>query len=422
MGQVYSNGPTKDFVINPFKRLAARASRLHLAAPFFTAHELVLEAVRQGKIVQLLVGLNAATSPASLQAVHSVPNLAVRYLTHRFHAKIFVFDDTALLGSSNLTDGGLFSNREATICLDQSDDLDAIEDVRALFHELWDAAAVLTDEKLRLFQQTCDTIRRQSFDPDALIEKAIGRVEPPNINVASLTKSRERVFLEDLRRQVYEQYRPSFDEVSRLLADNGLRRPELDTLGLAHETNRFLNWIRLTYVAGEDAWRSAPPRSQDGRRVEILRFGEEWKDVPNSRVEPEYAHWLNRVLKVFGSKESIAAASKDELTNALMSVHAFVEQLRFVQGGAASLPAHFWNTNGQDVERVKRSLSYLIHDGGEFISRLHDVLYDPARKIRNFGYFCALELFGTLKPQECPPMNGRMAKALRFLGFEVRAA
>ncbi len=37
-----------------------------------------------------------------------------------------------------------------------------------------------------------------------------------------------------------------------------------------------------------------------------------------------------------------------------------------------------------------------------------------------FGRFCALELYGTIKPAECPPMNGRMAKALRYLGFDVQ--
>jgi phosphatidylserine/phosphatidylglycerophosphate/cardiolipin synthase-like enzyme len=39
-----------------------------------------------------------------------------------------------MLGSSNLTEGGLYSNREATICLDASEDL--IE-LRALFLELF---------------------------------------------------------------------------------------------------------------------------------------------------------------------------------------------------------------------------------------------------------------------------------------------
>jgi len=118
MSRVFSNGPSGDFVVNPFGRLAAMASRLYLAAPYFTAADHVREAAKGGKSIQLIVGLNAATSPQALSQVVGIPNLAVRYLTRRFHAKIYIFDDTALVGSSNLTDGGLVSNREAMICLD----------------------------------------------------------------------------------------------------------------------------------------------------------------------------------------------------------------------------------------------------------------------------------------------------------------
>jgi hypothetical protein len=56
-----------------------------------------------------------------------------------------------------------------------------------------------------------------------------------------------------------------------------------------------------------------------------------------------------------------------------------------------------------------------------FTYRLHDALYDAEFKLGYFGYFCALELIGTVKPEVCPPINGRMGKALRFLGFDVRA-
>ena len=50
------------------------------------------------------------------------------------------------------------------------------------------------------------------------------------------------------------------------------------------------------------------------------------------------------------------------------------------------------------------------------------VLYDADMKLGMFGYFCVLELYGTLKPEECPPINGRMDKALRYLGYDVRGA
>ena len=105
-----------------------------------------------------------------------------------------------------------------------------------------------------------------------------------------------------------------------------------------------------------------------------------------------------------------------------MSIHAFHERLRFVKGGEANLPVAFWRENNEDVVKVKRTLKYLVHGGGDFIQRLHDMLYDPARKLKSFGIFCGLELYGTIKPEDCPPINGRIAKALRYLGFDVRGA
>lgn len=210
--------------------------------------------------------------------------------------------------------------------------------------------------------------------------------------------------------------------MTTILEEHDFRRPELAAIGSANETNRFLNWVRLTYVQGDEAWQSAPLRSSEDRRTEIIRFGSKWTTTEKNRVPENYIDWLQVVTRVFGSAESIDAASKEELTEGLLSIHAFIEQLRFVKGGEDNLPTEFWKKNDEDVVRVKATLTHLLHGSGDFIQRLHDVLYDPAVKPRLFGRFCALELYGTIKPQECPPMNGRMAKALRFLGFDVRGA
>jgi hypothetical protein len=250
----------------------------------------------------------------------------------------------------------------------------------------------------------------------------VGKAEPANINVLSTTRTVERNFLEDLRRQVYEQYRPAFNEVTALLAQNNLRRPDLEDVGSANETNRFLNFVRRTYVSGEEGWQNAPLRSQVERKFEILRLGQEWATTNRSQIPEDYIDWLIQVQGTFGTDTAIAAASKDEITDGLLRVHAFIEQLRFVKGGASQLPVVFWQANNQNLGKVKETLSYLIHGSGDFIKRLHDILYNPSRKLSYFGLFCALELFGTIKPEDCPPMNGRMAKALRYLGFDVRGS
>lgn len=422
MNRIYSNGPTGDFVLNPFTRLMAGSSQLHLAAPFFTEADPLHQAAKEGKSIQLIIGLNAATSPQALAKIHNVPNLAIRFLTHRFHAKIYLFDNAALIGSSNLTDGGLKANREATICLDEDDDTDAIEELRALFLDLWESAHVLTSETLETFTAAHKGLSQTGPSPDEIIEDAVGRAEPANINVDSKKKAPERLFLEQLRREVYEQYRPAFQEVTDILTAGDIHRPELAGIGAENETNRFLNWVRLTHVVGDEAWQTAPLRPEAERRLEIERLGKAWGETPHPRIPDDYVDWLQTVARIFGTEDVLAAASKDDLTDGLRSLHAFTEQLRFVKGGAENLPPVFWDANNNDTARVKSNLTYLLYGSGDFIQRLHDVLYAPERKIGRFGRFCALELYGTVKPAEYPPMNGRMAKALRYLGFDVRGS
>ncbi|CAA2136895.1 phospholipase D family protein [Methylobacterium bullatum] len=422
MPRIHTNGLAKDYVIKPFERLAREADQIQLAAPYFTRHDLVVAAAEAGKSVRLLIGLNNATSPDSVTAVVDVPNLQVRFLTDRFHAKIYLFDGVALLGSSNLTNGGLMQNREAVVSLHSDEDLDAVEEVRALFVELWDAADVLTKEKARAFRIVHAQVKQTGPDPKVLIEDAVGRAPPPNVHVASLVRSRERMFLESLRRTVYEAYRPAFTEVTQLLGGAGYRRPELEGIGSLNETNRFLNWVRLSHVHGDTAWRTAPALTAEDRRVHVLALGADWASAADNKVPASYLGALNDIRGAFASLSAVENAGRDGLTVGLMALHAFYEQSRFVKGGAPNLPGAFWASNGNDVPKVTRTLGHLLHGSGDFVERLHDTLYDPSRKLGHFGLYCALELFGTVRPDLCPPVNGRMAKALRFLGFTVHAA
>jgi hypothetical protein len=92
VNRVFSNGPSRDFVLKPYERLISKSKHLYIAAPYVTKTDELVQAARAGKSVDLLVGLNAATNPQALSAVHGLPNLAVRYLTRNFHAKIYIFD------------------------------------------------------------------------------------------------------------------------------------------------------------------------------------------------------------------------------------------------------------------------------------------------------------------------------------------
>jgi hypothetical protein len=416
MFRLFSNQGAANYVMNPYQDQINRSSEILVAAPYVTKTEQLAAAARAGKKVSLIAGLNESTSPEALRSLIGLPNCSVRYFTTRFHAKIYIFDDAALIGSSNLTDGGLYSNREATLLVEDADNLD---ELRRLFIQLWKEARALTPDKLNAFANVY--VRPAFPDGNPRIADAVGgKVEPSNINVDNRPESAARMFMEQLRRQVFEGYKPAFTEVLDTIRAGNYRRADLEDLGIAYETNRFLNWVRLSKAPGDD-WADAPLRlKQEERLEEIRRLGREWVHADKSQVPHDYTDMLRNVKRVFGTVESIENASKAELSEGLLSVHAFLEQLRFVKGGKENLGPFFWSQNNEDVSRVRKSLTWLIHVRDDFIERLHDLIYDPTWSLAYFGKFCALELFGTVKPEELPPINGRMAKALRFLGYDVK--
>jgi phosphatidylserine/phosphatidylglycerophosphate/cardiolipin synthase-like enzyme len=239
MQRLFSNGPNKDYVRGAFERLARQSRNLFLAAPYFNYEAPVIEASKQGKAVDLLIGLNKSTSPQSLGAVFSLQRVKVRYFTRHFHAKLYIFDYAALVGSANLTDAGMNTNREGVICFDGEDDREAIEEARTLFNELWRDANVLTADRLKMFAQIVKSIS-SGPDPDKAIEQAVGAATPMTIRVESRQATRDRLFMGGLRQQVYQEYLPAFSEVQSLLTSLGLHRPEMTAFGPAHATNRFL--------------------------------------------------------------------------------------------------------------------------------------------------------------------------------------
>ena len=418
MRNLYSNGPEKDFVRSPYAKLISTTNDLFVASPYVTLTTELLNAAQAGKRIRLLVGLNAATSPPALRAIFGIGNIAIRYYTRRFHAKVYVFDNCALVGSSNLTDGGMQSNREATVFLEQADQM---QDLRTLCEELWGNAPVLTADVLSKFEKSNQGFGKY-MDPSTKIELDLGTQEPPNILVGSGKKTSEYLFLQALYRRVYERFKPAFDEVTATLSKDGFHRPEWNGADRTSETNRFLNWVRLTHGASSD-WEKAPilTRKED-LEASIMALAREWSTATDPRITNDYFVNMEFLRNVFSSEQALRASSRDDISKALMGIHAFEEQIRFIKGGYSAIIDFFWSENGEDVDRVKRSLGHLVFGKGEFIRRLYDVLNFPEWKIRYFGESCALELSGTIKPDICPPMNGRSAKGLRRLGFDVPAS
>ena len=420
MKRLYSNGGTRDFVVGPLESYIRQSSTVRIAAPYFTRIDELKLAANGQRSIQLLIGLNSVTTPSALQQAMALPNLQIRFLTRNFHAKIYLFDNAAMVGSSNLTGGGLMANREATLCIDGVYDSDTLDEVRILFSDLWEDGKSFDKPQLDDFRRIHDSLKKTGPSPDDLIEDAVGIAEPRNINVKSGVRTKEQMFIDSLKKEVVEQYRPYFTRIGEVLTEGGHLRPEFIELGISHQTNRFLNWVRQTFAPGDD-WKESEILSPTERDANVTRLGPQWVETTRHMVPDVYFPWLATVQETFGSIVAIERAEKDDITRGLLCLHAFNEQQRFVAGGLKNLSKEFWQLNNNDMNKVKQTLGHLLHGKGDFVVRLHDVLYDRNYKLQLFAKFCALELLGTVKPEISPPMTGRMAKAMRYLGFDVRA-
>jgi len=137
-------------------------------------------------------------------------------------------------------------------------------ELRALFSELWEFAQVLTADKLKTFTETYHRVKHLAPAPMA-DRSAVGRAEPST----SRRKQDQEVRTYFSGTVVPSGLRTVSSIVQR--GDEAPRREQVPPartrdLGAANETNRFLNWVRLTYAPGRKRGSCAQANSRRASR------------------------------------------------------------------------------------------------------------------------------------------------------------
>ena len=419
----YGNSGATGYTIDFFALNAPGAKDAYLASPFCSTFEPIRTLTDRGCRVRLLVRLCSITLPPVLRQALSDPNVTIRYYTSRkFHAKLYIIDDVALVGSANLTDAGLKSNREVSVVLRKERDA-GFEALPGMFNLFWDYADVFTDEICAAYEQAFRVIGKDREEQEFQdhLEKLVPRAEPPSAMVGSERVSSRRSFLQTLRRKYDEELIPAFREVEDIFSELGQRRPEFADGDAEIELGRFLGWVRIAHAPG-DSWKTRSLAGKAERRSRITHFLNEWQNVVDTTAGDMFdanreVGNIERLRTAFATPHSIDQLSYDELFDALIGCHAFYDRLRFVSGGLPGLRAQFGTQNS--LTAIKGNLSFLLYGPGTGLERAYDCLYDERRWLSGFGEACIMEFLGWMDAAR-PPINGRTIKALRFLGFDVK--
>ncbi len=426
---LYANTKGTGFTISFFSDCAERPQTALLAAPFFTTTEPIEMLTEKGCDVCLIVRFSPITTPDALQKAYNNPRVKLRYFTDaKFHTKLYIVDDVALVGSANLTDNGLKANRELSVLLRKDRD-DAFSSLPGLFDDLWNDALGLNKQVLAEYTKAFRSKEKpQNEDAfEKFIHTFVAAAAPKSVVVGSETKSRERAFIQRFREKYDEILVPAHNEILACAQKYGFGRPEYSSHDPQIEMGRFLGWLRLTQGKGE-GWRETPLLSDPSQReTRIAEYVSVWQSADDT-VKGDSYHAASEIVNIANIRTYLSDPIKlneltfDELFGYLTGCHAFLERLRFASkdigeslSGLDRLRIDFQKRNTLDA--VVRTVSYLLSGPGDAIERAYDCIYGNYR-LNGFGEACVMELLGWGSTDR-PPFNNRSIRGIRLLGFDV---
>lgn len=431
--EIYANtGP--DATINFFLNTGKKPKKAFLASPFFTktSPDPIEELTRKGCYVQLIVRLSPATMPEALQGAFNNTNVRVRYFTDTtFHTKLYIIDDMALVGSANLTQGGLLGNRELSVLLKRDRD-EAFKDLCAIFSGLWNDADVLNEHVLSEYTKAFKDEGR-SRDAEAFakfIHKFIKPAVPMSVVVGSGEKSKEHTSIQNLRRKYDEVLWPAYDQIFDIAKENGIGRPEFKGLDPRIEMDRFLCWLPRKQDIEKSGQGTKPLGDSKDRAKQIAYHARDWKAVIDTEIlgmfsTDEVIEGITNIRTYLCNPDEVKKLSYDGLFKYLTGCTAFRHREQYAPKDIGEklstlerMRINFQQNNLH--EDVVRTVNYLLSGSGDKIERAYHCIYG-GYKLNGFGEACVMELLGWGDAKR-PPFNNRSIQGIRLLGFDVPTA
>lgn len=419
LGLFTNRNSRHDFVRSAFETLVEPSTNVYLAVAFFTDADAIKNFVSKGCSVRLVVRLGFPTSPYALSEVMKLQGVEVRYFTdHSFHPKLYLFGtQVALVGSANLTNSAMISNQEVVVEIGSEDP--RMSELAGLFNEYWNDANVLTNEALKDYQSICEkfsALWRENEKHEAAIRDKLGHVISKNITRDKTRVSRENLFVEEYRK-TYQECVGAFNNIRRIYEGVGIRKVKPELIPLRLEIDSFVSFVREIHATGEK-WMETPVSGSLERDRFIEQLVLEWHKTSwvyfeETVVKESYP----KLIEVFGSEDSIERASSEDIFEALSAVHAVGERLRYHRGELSTMAKYFYSVN--DLDRVRKSLIYLLHGKASVEERMANLIYSQSHKLNEFGPASVQELVGWVNQEELPVINGRTTKVLQYLGFNV---
>lgn len=380
-----------------------KSKKVVIAVAFFNDAELIKQILESGTTVTLIVSLRPPTNYYALKDILHKDNLNTLYLGPEFHSKIYAFIDnknaifSSIVGSSNLTSGGLDNNIETNVILHN---VSSLKQIDKLLDDIQNLSTILQPDTLDNYKDKYDSFVKHN--PPEELTKATTKHKTVTHKLKVSKKASE-----------YNEFWKVADKVKDLVKD--ISKDEYPEIPAYLAIDHFWHWIvkicdpnRLVVLKNSDDLTKL-------KYIPIL-FKDycKWDKSESGKTAPTYTESMPANSKKLQKLLSINKLKVLDENDALEIYRAFHATQSLIQRFDAD--KKFVKEN--KISSIRKSLEYLLYSTDPIGVKIHNMTsLNGEYKLKQFGPSCVQELPGWVKPTEMPIRNMKADKAIRLLGF-----
>jgi len=346
--------------------------------------------------LQVITDVSCATNVNRGTLSKLVSRGAVRSISG-VHAKIYIFDNRAIITSANLTETAFTKRREIGVLLDEAEAKDAIK----LFVTWWNDDSLPIDE-----DQFCDTKKKGSANAPESEGEALPKLwdlpdapdesEFEDKGGAKGAFSRYQAFLKS-----YGELAAEYQSVQRLWPDGPLFM----------EVDAFLDFLYHT-AEGTPSYEfyyknKTRELTKKERSTDIGKWAVKFADWPNVREKMRWRAKHISIIQNLLSEGSIGNLTREDVRKVADCINAMnarqLNKFKFLQ------------PQNNSIDSIRKSWRRLLHGKESEQDRIDKC----NSELRFFGTSSIQELLGWYFPNKYPLKNGNSDAGLRFFGFHI---
>ena len=372
------------------------------AVAYCSQVDIILRWLKKKVKVLGIVALQYPTNPRALRKLLPHPSwVEIKFYDSRFHSKFCIFTKHnrpigALVGSSNLTNGGLSLNIETNIYIA---DNDYLAELTQHFKEIWENAALLSPEDVENYALNYNRVKRDQDKAKAKQKKYERRYVKPRFGV------RPRVIKEGLD---YYKFWKCVDDVKNIVGN--ISAKEWPRIPVYLAVDHFFHWVVKVWDRKKIRLISTNLSFRKRMLPVLFRQYIRWDRSEQNWTKQLYSHsrYFYSLLNQKAIKHLLKSDARDiysELYSGHMRTRRFSANDLFVKDNP--------------IVKIRRSFEYLLWSSDDVARRISALLKDPRYKLRHFGSSNTQELLGWVHPK-MPIRNEKANKAIEMLGYKFR--